>query len=208
MNYELLFLYIISLTIFMLTPAPILVLVINNAVHSLKKAFYFILGTNLASIILITFALLAMFGVFKISNDLLAFLSFLGAIFILILGAILLKNDIKKNEFLKGISNAKNSHKNAFISGFSITISNPKDIVFFMAFFPQFSAISNKAEITFIIIISIWAILDFIILAMFAFFARSRFIIKYAKIITLLSDITLIIIGILGIFSHGREFFA
>ena len=135
MNYELIIFYIFSVFIFIVAPGPVAMLVCKNATHSLKSAFLTIIGTNLSSLILIGVAVATILGVVTISPNLLDWLSFLGAFFILYLGVNGLILDIKNSD--NASFTTQNDTKNYFLQGFLIAISNPKDIIFFTALFSK-----------------------------------------------------------------------
>lgn len=116
MNYELIIFYIFSVFIFIVTPGPIAMLVCKNAIHSLKSAFLTIIGTNLSSLILIGVATATILGVVTISPNLLDWLSFLGAFFILYLGVSGLILDIKNSD--NAPLTTQNDAKTIFCKGF------------------------------------------------------------------------------------------
>lgn len=133
MNFEILITYIFSVFVFIFTPGPVVALVLKNSLKSFKNAFITIIGTNLASLILIATAASIILGLFKISENLLTYLSFLGAIFIIYFGFTSLLADIRSTALEES---SQGGDKNAFLQGFLIAISNLKDVIFFIAFFP------------------------------------------------------------------------
>ena len=58
--------------------------------------------------------------------------------------------------------------KHHFKDGFIVGISNPKDILFFIAFFPLFFAISNDKVLSIALLVGIWMLLDYGILSIYA----------------------------------------
>ena len=56
-----------------------------------------------------------------------------------------------------------------------VGISNPKDIIFFSAFFPQFVSISPHLDLSLTILTLTWIVLDFLTLSLvYIFSAASR----------------------------------
>jgi threonine/homoserine/homoserine lactone efflux protein len=53
-----------------------------------------------------------------------------------------------------------------FQQGFLVGISNPKDIIFFAAFFPQFIGITADLDLSLMILTLSWIALDFLTLSM------------------------------------------
>ena len=120
-----------------------------------------------------------------------------------------LENRDKHNDFLylqnsPKIQDNKREKKevspiHSFIQGFGIAITNPKDILFFMAFFPQFLAISDSIILSFIILVGIWIVLDFSILIAYSIALQKMIFLHYKHIIAILSDCILIFVGLIGL---------
>ncbi|NLK67306.1 MAG: LysE family translocator [Campylobacteraceae bacterium] len=197
MNFEILVTYVFSVFVFIFTPGPVVALVLKNATKSFKNAFITIIGTNLASLILILIASSIILGLFKISENLLTWLSFFGAIFIIYFGTTSLLSDLKNTTFE---SSEPIKNKNAFLQGFAIAISNPKDIIFFIAFFPQFIEITNDIKTSLITLTVLWILLDFSLLLFYAKAMSSKFLFKQRQKIAIFSDIVLILIGFVALF--------
>ncbi len=88
-----------------------------------------------------------------------------------------------------------------YLSGFLLTSSNPKDLLFFIAFLPAFMDLENTALADMIIASIVIAVTFFLTLSFYALLAdRMRRIFKSEKALTLLNRIAgvlLIIVGIL-----------
>lgn len=199
MNYQLLIAYILSVSIFIITPGPVLALVLKNATGGLNKALLTIIGTNLASLILISIAIAMIYGIIAIAENILAQLAFCGSIFILYLGISGLIADIKNQQSNTRFFDNKKDKRAYFLQGFGIAISNPKDIIFFIAFFPQFIAITNNAQLSIIFLTIIWILFDFSLLLLYAMLMNKSCILRFKKPISVVSDIVLMIIGLAGI---------
>ena len=167
MNFELLWLYIFSVIVFIITPGPVVALILKNTSSGgFKKAFWTILGTDFGSLILISFALLGILGIFNISNDFFTIFSFCGAVFIFFLGLCGLVADIGKNS-----ANIAPKAKGAFSAGFILTVSNPKEIIFIMTFLPQFTQILPDLHASLALLVALWVGLDIFVLCAFSFWA-------------------------------------
>ena len=194
MNYELIIFYIFSVFIFIVAPGPVAMLVCKNATHSLKSAFLTIIGTNLSSLILIGVAVATILGVVTISPNLLDWLSFLGAFFILYLGVNGLILDIKNSD--NASFTTQNDTKHYFLQGFLIAISNPKDIIFFTAFFPQFIGVTSEIKSSIFLLSILWIVLDFSLLLSYAAVMKTNFVAKFKRQISICGDIVLIAIAL------------
>ncbi|ENW28767.1 hypothetical protein F924_01184 [Acinetobacter lwoffii ATCC 9957 = CIP 70.31] len=83
-----------------------------------------------------------------------------------------------------------------FRQGFLVGISNPKDIIFFAAFFPQFIGITPDLDLSLIILTLSWILLDFLTLSVvylgFNHLSHSRL---YPHLLALCGMILLMIAG-------------
>ena len=98
------------------------------------------------------------------------------------------------------------SLKHAFLQGFSIAITNPKDILFFLAFFPQFLSISNYLTLSFTLLVILWIALDFSIIITYSLLLQKMIFLRYKHILAIVSDYTLMIVGIAGLVYIILEF--
>ncbi len=98
------------------------------------------------------------------------------------------------------------SLKHAFLQGFSIAITNPKDILFFLAFFPQFLSISNSLTLSFTLLVILWIALDFSIIITYSLLLQKMIFLRYKHILAIISDYTLMIVGIAGLVYIILEF--
>lgn len=84
--------------------------------------------------------------------------------------------------------------------GFLVGISNPKDIIFFSSFFPQFIGVHSDINVSLAILVIAWIILDFLTLSMvylsFSRLSKSR---HYPKVLGL-CGLILILIAIYGLY--------
>lgn len=207
MNYQLLLAYLLSVFIFIITPGPVCALVLRNAQSGFKNALLTIFGTNLSSLILIGIAVAMILGMIHISESLLTVLSFIGSIFIFYLGYHALFSDIKyRKHFNQQTPILPQNNKNMFLQGFAVAIANPKDIIFFMAFFPQFIGITTNASFSLLILTCLWILLDFSLLSLYALLMNSKRISSFKFYISIISDVVLILIGVFGIVLSLRYF--
>lgn len=200
LNYELLLMYLFAVLLFLLTPGPVVALVLKNSLmKGFKAGFLTALGTNLASLCLIAVAVLVILGFFQLSQNFLFYLTLLGSVFIFWLGLHSFLANFKEENAEAQKNNF--SFGNEFIQGFFIAISSPKDILFFIAFFPQFFSISPSLNVSLFMLVALWIVCDFCVLLMYAFLCRKSFLPSYKKHIAFVSDFALMCIGIFGFFS-------
>ena len=94
-----------------------------------------------------------------------------------------------------------NAVSGGFKKGFFVGISNPKDIIFFASFFPQFTGISSDLNLSLMILTISWIILDFATLSLvYLSFNRLAKSAWYPKLLAL-CGLILIAVAIYGIYS-------
>jgi len=198
MNYFDYFLFIFSVIIMIATPGPVMILVASAGLKGgYKKALETIFGTNLASLVLIFISVLVLKGVLGINENYLNIIRILGCLYIGYLGFSILKEVIQAPhpEAIQTVS----AQNGGFKKGFLVGISNPKDIIFFSAFFPQFISISPNINFSLSLLTVTWIILDFLTLSLvYLFFRRLSQSSIYPKILGL-CGVLLVLIALYGL---------
>ncbi|MHB0777582.1 LysE family translocator [Halomonas sp. WWR20] len=196
--------YIISVFLLVATPGPVVALVINTSLNrGVKQAFLTVLGTNGASLILIATAVCVITGVMTINQDLISWLSLLGCLFIAYIATDSLRDvaQSSKEKVDQGRTrevSERNFSARCFTKGFAVGISNPKDIIFFVAFFPQFISITNSFSSSVTVLTILWVTIDLSILSLYIFFMQHRLVRNYQQAIAFLSSIALLAIAAIG----------
>lgn len=199
MNYFEFYLYVISVMIMIATPGPVMILVASAGLKGgYRKALETILGTNLASLVLIAISICILKGMLNVNENLLIGIRVLGCVYIAYLGYDILKEVIQSQdqaiETLKPIDGGLKK-------GFLVGISNPKDIIFFSSFFPQFIGIHPDLNVSLSILVVAWIILDFMTLSVvYLLFNRLSQSLHYSKVLGL-CGVILMIIAIYGLYS-------
>lgn len=198
--------YVVSVMLLVATPGPVVALVINtSARQGAKQAIFTALGTNWASLVLIAAAVLILSGAMSISQGLISLMSLLGCVFIAYIAIDSLISTALPSDAARehGSGLAPNARKtgstlNCLMKGFAVAISNPKDIIFFVAFFPQFISITNTFGESVTVLTVLWIIIDLAILTTYIFFMQHSIAKKYEKIISVISSLALLVIAVLG----------
>ena len=198
MNYFDYFLFIFSVVIMIATPGPVMILVASAGLKGgYKKALETIFGTNLASLVLIFISVLVLKGVLSVNDSYLNIIRILGCLYIGYLGFSILKEVIQAPhpEAIQTVS----AQNGGFKKGFLVGISNPKDIIFFSAFFPQFISISSNINFSLSLLTVTWIVLDFLTLSLvYLFFRRLSQSSIYPKILGLCGAL-LVLIALYGL---------
>ena len=199
MSFTILLAYITAIVLLIGTPGPIVALVINAASrHSFKYALITVLGTNLASLVLLVAAALIISGVIALDGHSLQWISLLGCGFIGWMALSGLRADLTQSSALVQIPYVTTKHHSAFLNGFFLGVSNPKDIIFFVAFFPQFITVTTDFKLSLLVLTLVWGFFDFVILLSYALLMRGGFFQRYKRKISLFSSVFLLMIALVG----------
>lgn len=220
MNTSVLVAYILAIILFLGTPGPVTVMVVNA---SIRDGFFAglktVAGTNFASLILIVFSFVVIQGVFAVSEVALSWLTLLGSIYLVYFAIGIIKDkidvnvlEISKPEAIqkKSVQDSANQSKqsrNYFKDGFTIGISNPKDILFFIAFFPMFLNISSNLHVSMALLVLIWIILDYSILTVYSFVFAKINNNKIANMINKFAGLLLLLVAIFAIYKTVTSLF-
>ncbi|ALO42505.1 LysE family translocator [Pseudoalteromonas phenolica] len=203
-DYTLILLYVSSIVVFLGTPGPVAVLVANSSVNGgISAGMKTIIGTNLASIILISVSFLMINGIFSANDHALSFLTFFGALYLIYFSIDTLKSKVN----LSKESVDKNKSKSWLRSGFLIGISNPKDILFFIAFFPAFFNVTDNKTASMFLLLTIWVILDYALLFLLSFFFTKVSKENTANKINKCSGSILLLIACFALYTSAPEVF-
>ncbi len=197
MNLTLLGAYILAVLMLLLTPGPVIALVTGTAArHGSRKAFATVAGTNAASLVLIAFAALMLAGIVSLSPFLLYLLGTAGSLFIGwgALNSLLGDNAVEEVEQRRVMSN-----RSGLVRGFVTGISNPKDILFFVSFFPQFITVTRDFTTSIMTLSVVWILFDFTVLSLYILTVKRWVPEQYGRRIEVISAIFLLAVSLCGI---------
>lgn len=201
LDFSLLLLYVFSVFTLVATPGPVVALILNTSLrHGARRAALTALGSNAASLILALLAVLILRGGLALDPRLLHGISLLGCGFIGYLG-------------LQGLAAARQPGELATVAtrglggglgkGFAVGIANPKDILFFVAFFPQFIGISPHFGSSVACLVGFWVLIDCAVLAAYIALARQGFALQYQRLLSGLSSLVLLAVALMGAMYSG-----
>ena len=127
-------LFILAVLALMVVPGPDMAYVIANGMtYGKKGALYSALGIGVGGLILTLILWVILHFTLSLQNDALVYIQYAGAAYMLYLAYKILSETSDKDELI-----FKETSGNIFFRGMVTNISNPKAIVFFMAFIPPF----------------------------------------------------------------------
>jgi threonine/homoserine/homoserine lactone efflux protein len=203
-NVSLLSLYVVAVITMIAIPGPVAILVTGAGLGGgPRRAFVTILGTNLASLVLIGASMLIVSGLLVVNQSVFDAIKLLGALYIAYLGYEMIR-DSSKGPDLKTTGFTRQS--GGFLKGFGMCISNPKDIIFFASFFPQFLNITPSTHLSISLLTVVWILLDFSVLMSVYLLANRLLRPSLHHIVLRVSGALLLLIGLasagLSVYSH------
>ena len=137
MSLEMWIAYVIAAMIVLVIPGPTILLVISQAIaHGRRSVIPLAAGVTLGDFTAMTLSLLGLGAILAASAALFSILKMIGAVYLIYLGIKLWRANPENHEI--NFAAAETSNRSLFKSAFIVTALNPKGIVFFVAFLPQF----------------------------------------------------------------------
>jgi len=168
--------FILTTVILIIIPGPnVLVIISSSAIHGSRSGLLTVMGTSSAMIIQL---LIAAVGTTWIAESLVhgfVWLQWLGIVYLLYVGATHIHKTLTGSG--SPSNRVANHHDNSvaathlFIRGFVVSLTNPKTILFFSAFLPQFVAENHSYSLQIVILSSTFLILAMLIDSLYALLA-------------------------------------
>ena len=102
-------------------------------------------------------------------------------------------------------SEAPKAGRGGLMQGFMVGISNPKDIIFFIAFFPQFIQITESFGKSMVVLSLLWVAIDFAVLSLYIFAIGKIASQRSNRLISLASGVALLLIAGGGLLYNLKE---
>ena len=204
-NVGLIGIYMVAVLSFLVTPGPVTLLVIRAGIAGgMNNALRTICGTNAASLLLIFASALLIKGLLVVEPRVFSVIRLLGCLYIIRIAWGMLGDALGKPP-----SNDESVRVGApsggFKRGFALAISNPKDIIFFASFLPQFIRVLPSANQSLCLLTVLWIVLDFGTLSGLAYFVSSVAKPSLQKQLILVSSALLLLIGVGGVGQAAYE---
>lgn len=144
MQLELWLAYLLAVTVILVVPGPTIILVISQAIHHGRRSVIpLVLGVVSGDFTAMVCSLLGLGALLSLSAMLFIAVKWIGAAYLVFLGIKLWRS--KPTPEGMAALNAGNAGRSLFRSSYVVTSLNPKGIVFFSAFLPQFVDPSSAA---------------------------------------------------------------
>src|SRR3954468_15683104 len=126
-------LYLLAVSLLIVTPGPTMLMCVTNAVnHGPVRALASVAGALVASVGVMALSALGLGAVLAASEAAFTVLKVIGAAYLIWLGIRTFRSTAALQE------SAVPAHRSLFVQGLLVGASNPKALLFFSAFFPQF----------------------------------------------------------------------
>ncbi|MGN8258620.1 LysE family translocator [Pseudomonas sp. SMSB3] len=205
MNTALTLTYALTVLLLIATPGPVVALIVNTAAKSgSRKAIFTAVGTNWASLVLIGAAAWVILTSAAIDKAWLSGMSLLGCLFIGYIAVGTLRECLQAPAGEVAEQPGK-AGRGGLWQGFMVGISNPKDIIFFIAFFPQFIQITESFSKSMVVLSLLWVLIDFAVLSLYIFAIGKIASQRSNRMISLASGIALLLIAAGGLAYNLKE---
>lgn len=159
---------IISLIAF---PGPVALLCASHGRrHGHRRALSTVLGGALAALIMMVASALGLGAILAASKTAFLILKYVGGLYLIYLGIQSWRApvDVPQWEVNDAVPSGPKSYSQLFRTGFTVGISNPKDLLFFAALFPGFIAIDQPQGLQFAILAITWLVIDTTLMSMYS----------------------------------------
>lgn len=155
MNLVLFISYLLTVSAIIATPGPSTMLMVSHSINYGKGAVFLnAIGSAFAAIILI---IIAIFLVDKtLPPEAVPILSIIGSLYLIYIGY----NSLRNKDFDTEVISKKTD--NFFLQSFVTGISNPKDILFFIVFLPQFIDYAIDFKYAVVLLVIGWFFVTFL----------------------------------------------
>lgn len=201
-NLQTLLLYALAIVTLLCSPGPVAILVANASIKGgFKAGFSSVVGTNLSSLVLIALSFVVIQGVLAVNPQALAWLTIIGSVYLLYYAIQIFMSKAA----LPTDAAATQKNSSYFINGFLVGVSNPKDILFFIAFFPSFLKVTSYTPLSMVILVVVWVVFDYVIMLSYALFLSKISNTTAINGIYKLSGAFLFFIGVLAIYKSAES---
>jgi len=165
--------YAISIALLISSPGPVISLVISDSKHGWPTGT--IWGGAISAFLLLAISLVVIHFALVIDETLLDWGRVIGGLYLSYLGISILSS--KQQQEI-----AKSHHKDCFWRTMRVGLSNPKDILFFLAFLPSFIVSGQSFVEQSTIFLAIWLVIDMCIMLAYAGVAQKLLVYRSCQI--------------------------
>lgn len=137
MNLHLFLAYCLAVAVLLLIPGPVVTLIVANSLsHGSRAGLVTVAGASVGNAVLLAITAIGLVAFIALLSEIFEIVRWAGSVYLIWLGVNAWRaHGPQRTAFLPA---AKRSWPSVFLQGFLIAITNPKAIVFYIAFLPQF----------------------------------------------------------------------
>jgi threonine/homoserine/homoserine lactone efflux protein len=175
------------LLVFVSIPGPgVFATTARSLASGFRPALGLILGIVLGDLFFLTIAIVGMAAIGRILGNLFFIIKIIGAGYLIWMGLQLWLNKPRSLEKVPTQRESRPSRN--FLAGFTLTLGNPKVILFYLGFLPAFMDLSNLSTVGFVLVVSMVAFTIGTTLTIYAYAAaRVRGFFKNTRAVLLLN---------------------
>ena len=167
MTFSTILLYAITCFAVTVTPGPTMLLALTNgASRKWRVALMGILGAALSDLLLIGAVSVGLGALLATSEIIFSMIKWVGVLYLTWLAIQLWRNQPVTISVSSTVSNP--SGRTAFFRSFLVALSNPKGLLFFSAFLPQFIDISAPVAPQYLVLALLTAAMDIVVMIFYA----------------------------------------
>jgi len=137
MNGHLFLAYCLAVAIFALIPGPIVTLIVANSLsHGSRSGLATVAGASIGNTVLLCATAVGLVAFFALLSEVFELVRWAGAVYLVWLGIKAWQGSARQQTV--ALPAMKRPSQAAFLQGLLMAITNPKAIVFYIAFLPQF----------------------------------------------------------------------
>lgn len=168
MDFATLSLYILAVSAVTITPGPTMLLALNNGAHGGKRvAACGIAGAALSDLILIGAVGCGLGALLIASEQLFTLVKWIGSAYLLYLAWVLWRAPVGPIQAEVAASTPPTGRA-AFVRSLLVALSNPKGLLFFSAFLPQFIHPQGAIAIQYVTLALVTAVIDIALMSVYA----------------------------------------
>lgn len=176
MSLHLYMAFVLTSAIVICSPGPTVLMVIADALaHHARHAWSTVLGVGAGDLVAMSLSLAGAGAVLRTSATAFTVMKVIGGLYLIYLGARSIYATRNRNVALEdlGEAMAERSARARFTTAFMVTVTNPKLILFFVAFVPQFISTSQSFAQQGVIYIATFDAMAMVNASLYAYMARS-----------------------------------
>lgn len=204
LNFSLTALFAASVVSLLVTPGPVTLLVLRAGLAGgMRHALQTIAGTNAASLVLIAVSTLLIKGLLVMDDAVMVGIRLLGCAYIGTIAWGMVREALQMPQTAASAGGQASTGLVAapagFVRGFALGISNPKDIIFFASFLPQFMGVLPSPDHSIALLTGLWIVLDFSTLLLLTLLVRKLVRPALQRSLLLVAAVLLLVIGVGGL---------